>query len=439
MPMYFLIAIWGHERRVYAGDEVLHLHAARRPAHAARDPRPRTSSTAARPGVYTFDYRACSARPCRRPPHLAHARLLRRLRGEAAGRAAPHLAARRPHRGAHRRQRDARRPAHQDRRLRDDPLRGAAVPARRRSRSRRWRWCSAVVGILYGALLAFAQTDLKRLVAYTSVSHMGFVLLGIFAWNALALQGAVLEIVCHAFSHRRPVHHRRPHAGAHPHPRHARTWAACGSWRRAWAAGALLRPGLARACPGLGNFVAEFLILVGTWRVSKPAAVLARRRPGGRHRLLAVDRAARLPGAGDAGRAPCPTSAGRGASCWRYGGAAALARRLPAAASSTPCDPASNALQQHAVRSAPRGARRRPPATSGHRGGARRRRAPRRRSEARRRRHSAALHRAHAVAGDRHGGRHFRRSHALTLGLTLAGLAWTCAMLPLAAARATGR
>ena len=48
----------------------------------------------------------------------------------------------------------------------------------------------AVIGILYGAILAFAQTDLKRLVAYTSVSHLGFVLLGIFAWNKLALQGA---------------------------------------------------------------------------------------------------------------------------------------------------------------------------------------------------------------------------------------------------------
>ena len=58
----------------------------------------------------------------------------------------------------------------------------------------------AVLGILYGAVLAFAQHDLKRLVAYTSVSHMGFVLLAIFAWNTLALQGAVLEIVCHAFS-----------------------------------------------------------------------------------------------------------------------------------------------------------------------------------------------------------------------------------------------
>jgi len=41
------------------------------------------------------------------------------------------------------------------------------------------------------------QTDLKRLVAYTSVSHMGFVMLGIFALNSLALQGAVLQMICH--------------------------------------------------------------------------------------------------------------------------------------------------------------------------------------------------------------------------------------------------
>ena len=46
----------------------------------------------------------------------------------------------------------------------------------------------AVVGIIYGATLAFAQTDLKRLIACTSISHMGFVLLGIFSWNAIALR-----------------------------------------------------------------------------------------------------------------------------------------------------------------------------------------------------------------------------------------------------------
>jgi NADH-quinone oxidoreductase subunit M len=58
----------------------------------------------------------------------------------------------------------------------------------------------AVIGILYGALLAFGQTDLKRLVAYTSISHMGFVVLGVFAWNQLALQGAVMQIVSHGIS-----------------------------------------------------------------------------------------------------------------------------------------------------------------------------------------------------------------------------------------------
>ena len=58
----------------------------------------------------------------------------------------------------------------------------------------------AAVSILYGALQAFGQTDLKRLIAYTSVSHMGFVLLGIFAWNRLALQGAVMQIICHGIS-----------------------------------------------------------------------------------------------------------------------------------------------------------------------------------------------------------------------------------------------
>jgi NADH-quinone oxidoreductase subunit M len=56
----------------------------------------------------------------------------------------------------------------------------------------------AAVGIIYGAVMAYAQTDLKRLVAYTSVSHMGFVLLGVFAWNTPALQGVVLQLICHA-------------------------------------------------------------------------------------------------------------------------------------------------------------------------------------------------------------------------------------------------
>jgi NADH-quinone oxidoreductase subunit M len=57
-----------------------------------------------------------------------------------------------------------------------------------------------VIGILYGAVLAVAQTDLKRLVAYTSVSHMGFVLLGVFAGNEIALEGAVIQMISHGIS-----------------------------------------------------------------------------------------------------------------------------------------------------------------------------------------------------------------------------------------------
>ncbi|MGB8713289.1 MAG: NADH-quinone oxidoreductase subunit M, partial [Onishia taeanensis] len=57
-----------------------------------------------------------------------------------------------------------------------------------------------LVGIYYGALLACGQQDLKRLVAYTSISHMGFVLIGIYAGTELALQGVVMLMVAHAFS-----------------------------------------------------------------------------------------------------------------------------------------------------------------------------------------------------------------------------------------------
>ena len=58
----------------------------------------------------------------------------------------------------------------------------------------------AVIGIIYGAWIAYAQTDIKKLVAYSSVSHMGFVVLGIFALNPLGLHGAILQMVNHGIS-----------------------------------------------------------------------------------------------------------------------------------------------------------------------------------------------------------------------------------------------
>jgi len=131
----------------------------------------------------------------------------------------------------------------------------------------------AVAGIIYGAVMAYAQTDLKRLVAYTSVSHMGFVLLGVFAWNTLALQGVVLQLVCHALS----TGALFILVGGLQDRIHTRDMGRMGGlWQVAPRMGgtamffALASLGL----PGLGNFVAEFLILVGVWRVSEWAAVL---------------------------------------------------------------------------------------------------------------------------------------------------------------------
>lgn len=132
----------------------------------------------------------------------------------------------------------------------------------------------AVVGILYGAILAFAQTDLKRLVAYTSVSHLGFVLLGIFAWNKLALQGAVITIICHGVS----TGALFILVGALQERLHTRELSRMnGLWKTVPRLGgvglffALASMGL----PGLGDFVGEFMILLGVYQKSRILTVVA--------------------------------------------------------------------------------------------------------------------------------------------------------------------
>ena len=125
----------------------------------------------------------------------------------------------------------------------------------------------AVVGIIYGAVLAFAQTDLKRLVAYTSVSHMGFVLLGIFAWNMTALQGAIMQMLAHGVSTgalfiivgmvQERIHTRDM-------DRMGGFWSTIPRLSSAAMVFALASLGL----PGFGNFVAEFMVLLGVYRVN---------------------------------------------------------------------------------------------------------------------------------------------------------------------------
>ncbi|MBC8406059.1 MAG: NADH-quinone oxidoreductase subunit M [Planctomycetes bacterium] len=131
-----------------------------------------------------------------------------------------------------------------------------------------------VIGILYGAILAFAQTDLKRLVAYTSVSHLGFVLLGVFAWNELALQGVVMQMICHSFS----TGALFVLVGALYERTHTRDLSRLsGLWAVAPKMGAMAMffAMASLGLPGLGNFLAEILVLAGAYPVSIPLTALA--------------------------------------------------------------------------------------------------------------------------------------------------------------------
>ena len=132
----------------------------------------------------------------------------------------------------------------------------------------------AVVGIIYGALVAFGQTDLKRLVAYTSISHMGFVLLGIYAWNDLALLGAIIIMLIHGVttgalfilvgSVDERMHTRSLH-------RLSGLWSSTPRIGGTMLFFCVASLGL----PGLGNFIGEFLVLLGVYRVSPLFAILA--------------------------------------------------------------------------------------------------------------------------------------------------------------------
>ena len=129
-------------------------------------------------------------------------------------------------------------------------------------------------GILYGAVLAFGQTDLKRLIAWSSVSHMGFVILAVSAWNGIALQGAVIQMVSHGVS----TGALFILAGSLQERTRTRDMRRMGGlWSRVPRMGGmvLLFSLASLGLPGLGNFIGEFLILLGVYNVSGTAAVFA--------------------------------------------------------------------------------------------------------------------------------------------------------------------
>ena len=135
----------------------------------------------------------------------------------------------------------------------------------------------AVISVLYGALLAIGQTDIMRLIAYTSVSHFGFIVLGIFAMTTVGGAGSTLYMLNHGFSTaalfligamliaRRAASGSRTSAAGSGHP---------------GPAGVFLVAGLSGlSLPGLSSFISEFLVLTGR----SSATASRRRRDDGHH------------------------------------------------------------------------------------------------------------------------------------------------------------
>lgn len=122
-----------------------------------------------------------------------------------------------------------------------------------------------VVSIIYGALMAYSQTDFKRLVAYSSISHMGFVLLALFSWHEVALQGAILTIVAHGISSAALF----SMAGMIQHRIHSRELGKMGGmWASApkMATVTLIFVMAGIGMPGMANFNGELFTLLGSYQ-----------------------------------------------------------------------------------------------------------------------------------------------------------------------------
>ncbi len=132
----------------------------------------------------------------------------------------------------------------------------------------------AVIGIIYGALVAMVQPDIKKLVAYSSVSHLGFVMLGVFAMNTEALQGSIIQMVNHGLSTGAlfllvgMIYERR-------HTRLISDFGGLAKQMPIFVTFFMIFTMSSIGLPGLNGFVGEFLILLGTFKVNKVLAIIA--------------------------------------------------------------------------------------------------------------------------------------------------------------------
>ena len=122
----------------------------------------------------------------------------------------------------------------------------------------------AVIGIIYGAIVSYAQKDVKKLVAYSSISHLGFVMLGLFALNVQGVEGALLQMVNHGISTGALflivgfIYERR-------HTRELDEFGGLWQVMPLYAVITLIVSLSSMGLPGLNGFVGEFSILLGAW------------------------------------------------------------------------------------------------------------------------------------------------------------------------------
>jgi NADH-quinone oxidoreductase subunit M len=137
-----------------------------------------------------------------------------------------------------------------------------------------WLALLAVIGIVYGALVAMVQPDMKKLVAYSSVSHMGIIVLGIAAMNTQGMQGAMFQMLAHGVS----TGGLFLIVGMLSDRRHTRLIAEYGGLKAVMpklVACFLLVTLASIGLPGMNGFIGEFLSLVGAWRFDWRFAAVA--------------------------------------------------------------------------------------------------------------------------------------------------------------------
>jgi NADH-quinone oxidoreductase subunit M len=137
-----------------------------------------------------------------------------------------------------------------------------------------WICLLAVIGILYGAWVAMVQLDVKRLVAFSSVSHLGFVMLGMFVFTVQGVEGSIIQMINHGLS----TGALFLIVGMIYERRHTRLIAEFGGISKvmpAFAVFFMIFTLSSIGLPGLNGFVGEFLILLGAFKVYPVYAVLA--------------------------------------------------------------------------------------------------------------------------------------------------------------------